>query len=197
MDYAFLVGVLNRAAHREKKLQPLADRDPIAVAVLRDGCTLDVLHNEVRPAFCRRACVEDARDIWMVHHGQSLTLIGEAGEYLPGVHAEFDYFESHVPANGFALLGQVHRAHAAFPQRSEDVISDKVLISGYRGSRVDALSSRCVRTKRTIESALDQALRAQSRGIAGTQLLSALMAACHMNYRVAAYFKPFASRPCN
>jgi len=30
-----------------------------------------------------------------VHHRQRLTLVGEAGEYLAGVHAEFYYFEGY------------------------------------------------------------------------------------------------------
>jgi hypothetical protein len=113
MDHAFLVRVLNGAAHREKQFQALADRQPMAVAVLRYGCAFDVLHHEVRPALGRGAGVEDPCDIRVVHHRQRLTLIGEAGQYLAGVHAELYYFEGYRAANGLALLGQIHCAHAA------------------------------------------------------------------------------------
>jgi hypothetical protein len=112
VNHAFLVCVLNRATHRQKKFQSLADSDPIAVAVLRYGYAFYVLHYEVRPALRRGARVEDPCDIRVVHHRQRLTLIGEAGEHLAGVHAEFYNFEGHSAANGFALLSQVHCAHA-------------------------------------------------------------------------------------
>ncbi len=127
MDYAFLVGVLNRAAHREKKFQPLANRDPIAIAVLREWHAFDVLHHEERPALGRGARIEDPCDVRVVHHRQRLTLVGEAGQHLAGVHSEFHYFERHAPANGFALFGQVHGAHTAFAQKSNDLIADKVI----------------------------------------------------------------------
>ena len=91
MDHAFLVRVLNRAAHREKKFQSLADCHPMAVAVLRYGYAFDVLHYEVRPALGRGPCIEDPCDIRVVHHRQRLTLVGEAGEYLACVHPEFHY----------------------------------------------------------------------------------------------------------
>jgi hypothetical protein len=79
--------------------------------VLRDWRTLDVLHDEVRPALGRGGGVEDPRNIRVVHDRQRLALVGEAREYLSSVHAEFHDFESHVTPKGFALLGQVHGAH--------------------------------------------------------------------------------------
>src|SRR6202035_1810803 len=119
---------------------PLADCHPLVIAVLRDGYALDVLHHEVRPASCRGASVEDARDIGMVHHGQRLTLVGEASEYLARVHAEFYNFERDTAANGLALLGQVHSAHAPFAQRSKDLIAPEVVIPDWRYGGVHRLN---------------------------------------------------------
>jgi hypothetical protein len=62
----------------------------------------------------RGPCIEDPRDIGVVHHRQRLTLVGEASQYLVRVHPEFYYFEGYRAANWFALLGQVHRTHAPF-----------------------------------------------------------------------------------
>ncbi len=132
MDHAFLVRVLNGTAHCEEQFQPLSDCHLLAIAVLRDGCALDVLHDEVRPALGRRACVEDPCDIRVVHHRQRLALVGEASEYLAGIHPEFHYFKGHTPANGFALLGQVHGAHTPFAKRSNDLISAEVVLTGCR-----------------------------------------------------------------
>ena len=78
------------------------------------GTPLDVFHYEVRPTLRRRTCLEDARDIRVVHHRQSLALVSKTGEYLVRVHPEFDDFERDAAANGFALLGQVHGAHTPF-----------------------------------------------------------------------------------
>jgi hypothetical protein len=47
---------------------------------------------------------------------------------------------------------------------------------------------------RTVESALYQALRAQARGIAGTQFLSALWAVWHFSRIRNSYFKALPSR---
>ena len=55
------------------------------------------------------------------------------------------------------------------------MISAEVVITGFR-SCVDGLSPLFGRANRTLKGAQDQTLRAQSGGIIGTQLLSALRA---------------------
>ena len=79
-----------------------------------DGCALDVLHHEVRAPLGGRAGVEDLGDVRMVHHRQRLALVVEAGEHLGGIHAELHNLESHAPANGFTLFGQINGAHPPF-----------------------------------------------------------------------------------
>jgi hypothetical protein len=179
MDHTLLMRMLNRMAHGEKQFQTFPDRHPLAIAVLRDGHALDVLHHEVRPALGSGACVDDSRDIRVVHDRQRLALDSEAGEDLAGVHPEFDRFKRYQAANGFALLSQVYGAHAPFAERSKDVITAEVVITSCCGPRIDGLSSEFVRANRTLEGALDQALRAESRGIAGTQPRSAFRAIWH------------------
>jgi len=49
----------------------------------------------------------------VVHHCKRLALIGEAGEYLAGVHSQLHYLQGYMPSNGFALFSQVHSAHTA------------------------------------------------------------------------------------
>jgi len=60
------------------------------------------------------------------------------------------------------------------------MISDKIIVSSYRGSCMDGLSLGCIHTQRTIESALDQTLRAQSHGIAGIKFRVALGTVRHL-----------------
>ena len=114
VDHTLLVRMLDRTADREEQRQPLPGGHPLAIAILGDGCALDVLHHEVRAPFGGRAGVEDLGDVRVVHHRQRLALVVEAGEHLAGVHAELHNFESHAPANGLALLGQVNGAHTPF-----------------------------------------------------------------------------------
>ena len=105
---------------------------------------------------------------------QFFPLIVKAGEHLGSVHSELHSFESHAPANGLELFGQINRAHTPFPQRSKDAISSEVVIIGrccIKGAR-----GGFVCAGRTLESAQDETLRAQSGGIAGTQFRSALRA---------------------
>ncbi len=68
------------------------------------------------------------------------------------------------PANGFALLGQEHSAHAAFAKRTNDPIPAEVVISGGRGRCIDRLSFGFFRSGRTIESTEDKTLRARPAG---------------------------------
>jgi hypothetical protein len=88
----------------------------------------------------------------MIHHGQRLALLGEAGEHLTGVHSEFYDFEGYLPTNGFALLGEVHRAHASFAQNSKDLIATEVVSTGCRCRCIEDWS---IGVNRTIESTLD------------------------------------------
>jgi hypothetical protein len=68
-------------------------------------------------------------------------------------------------------------------------------MSGARGGfsrRQECGAFGFIRANRTIESAPDQTLRAQSRGIVGTQFCSALRAIWHLGRIRNSYFMPFA-----
>jgi hypothetical protein len=59
------------------------------------------------------------------------------------------------------------------------VITAEIVITGCRSRSINGLSSGLARAKRTIESALDQTLRAKSRGIACFELGTALRTERH------------------
>ena len=105
-----------------------------------------------------RAGVEDPCDVRVVHHRQRLALVVEAGQHLGGIHTELHNLKSHTPANGLALLGQVHGAHAAFAKRTNDSITAEVVITGCRRCCIEGLSSGFFCSGRTIESAQDKTL---------------------------------------
>ena len=147
-------------------------------------------------ALCWSRQRQDLGDVGVVHHRQRLALVVKAGEYLVGVHPEFYNFEGYLPANGFALLGQVHGAHTAFTQRSNNLVAAEIAITG-SCCRTNRLCSGFAPTKRTIESALDQTLRAQSRRVIGTQFRSALRAIWHFEGIAITSLFFFRSRHCN
>jgi hypothetical protein len=71
------------------------------------------------------------------------------------------------------------------------VITAQVVFTNCRCRWIEGLSFEFYRASRTIESALDQTIRAQSRGIAGTQFLSALKAVWHLDQSRSTYSMPF------
>ena len=114
--------VLHRLADLDEQLEALADRQLVLVAVLGDRLALHQLHHEVRPPAPRRAGVEHARDVRMIHQRQRLALGLEAGDDLPRVHAELDDLERDAPPHRPRLLGHEHGAEAAFADLLEQAV---------------------------------------------------------------------------
>ena len=129
MDDALLVGVLNGRAHMEKQRQPTTSRELMPVAVIGDRYAGHVLHGKVRPAVARHPCVEDLRDVRMVHHRQRLALRFESGHHLTRVHPGLDDLEGNASV-GRLLLGQIHHAHSAFAEQAQDAIGTDCLWKG-------------------------------------------------------------------
>src|SRR5205814_8953994 len=178
VTHTFLVRMLDRTADGEEQRQPLLSGHPPAIAILSYWRAFDVLHHEVRTPLGRCTRVEDPRDVRVVHHGECLALVAKAGEHLAGVHTELHNFESHTPANGFKLLGEINGAHTALAQRLDDPVAAEVLIPCRGCSRTDG--AELVRAGGTRERALDQTHRAKPGGIARIQFRSALWADWHL-----------------
>ena len=193
MDHIFPVRMVDRTADREEQDEPVPGGHPFAIAILGDGRALDVLHDEVRSPCGRRAGVEDLGDVRVVHHRKGLALVGEAGEHPCGVHPELHDFERHAPANGFTLLGEINGAHPAFAQGLDDAIAAEVVTRGDAHGRTTRLSPELV-ANGTLECALDQTPRTESRGIGGIQFSSALRAIWHVGWMYDSNSMPFCSR---
>jgi hypothetical protein len=116
----------------------------------------------------------------VVHYRESLALVIETGQHLGRIHSEFHNLKSHTSVNRLELLGQVHGAHTPFAYRSKDPITAEVVVTGSR-CRSNGLSGGIFHADRTIEGAQDQTLRAQSGGIIGARLLSALRTVWHLD----------------
>ena len=107
---------------RHEQFEPLADGEPLAVAVIGDRDATDELHDEVGAARFGRPSVVDLGDVGMLHHRQRLPLGLEAGDHLLRIHAGLDDLESDLPAHGLRLLGQVDDAHAPLADHLQELV---------------------------------------------------------------------------
>ena len=166
MHDALLVGVLDRMAHEYEEFEAFFRIETLFVAVLDDGNALHELHYEVRAAGLGAPGIEHLGDIGVVHHRQRLTLGLEAGDDLPGIHAELDDLQRDAALHGLALLSHPHAAEAPLTNLLEQlVVPDHLtlLLAGQRGALVHACKCRvgvdgggqCCRIVHTCEHPLD------------------------------------------
>jgi hypothetical protein len=116
VDDSFLVRVLHRLADRDEQLEARPRGEFGGVAVVGDGHALDELHDEVGLALLGGAGVEDLGDAGVVHAGQSLALLLEAGDQSGGVEAQADHLEGDAALHGLVLVSDPDLAHAADAQ---------------------------------------------------------------------------------
>ena len=133
MDDALLMGVLDCVADLNEQVETLVDTQPLAIAMLGDRDSRNVLHDEVRPAIIAHPRVEDPGHARMVHHGQCLTLGLETGDDLLRIHAQLDDFEGDSALDGLGLLGEVDDAHPALADLLKDPV--RTDLPGQRGRR--------------------------------------------------------------
>ena len=122
VDHALLMRVLHAVAERDEQLQPLARRELLLIAVLRDRGPLDQLHREVRSSRVGRTGIEHLGDVRMIHQGQGLPFGLEPRHHFARVHAGLDDLQGHFAADGFSLRGHVHDAHAAFADLLQQLV---------------------------------------------------------------------------
>ena len=113
MDDPLLVGVLHGPADQDEQLQPLADRELLAVAVLGDRDAADQLHDEVGAA--RRRSSPASRTLAMLGWSISARACRSASNRattclvsIPGLMT----FRATLRRTGCGLLGHVDDAHA-------------------------------------------------------------------------------------
>ena len=122
MNDSLHVCVLNGVAHLDEQLEPLVRGKRFLIAIARDRQAPKELHHEVRPAVVRRAGVEDARDVRVMHHRQRLPLRIEACDDVPRIHAELDDLDRDRAFHRPKLFGFVHDTHPALAKRRDDPI---------------------------------------------------------------------------
>ena len=114
-----LVGMVHRVADRHEQLEPLAQAQPVAVAVVGDGHAAHQLHDEVRSAVVGGPRIEHAGDVRVLHECQRPPLALEAPDDLLAVHSRLDHLEGHLTPDRLGLRGAPHAAEAAVAQHLE------------------------------------------------------------------------------
>jgi hypothetical protein len=123
VDDPLLVRVLNGVADLHDKLQPLAGRELMLIAILRDPRSAYQLHDKVGPTQLGGACIENLRDVRMVHHRERLSFRFEAGDHAGGVHAGLDQLDGDVPSHRFRLLSQVDHTATTLPDFLPELVA--------------------------------------------------------------------------
>ena len=123
MNDALLMRVLNGLANLREELQAILGGEMVLVAILGDAHAAHEFHDEVGTPRLRRARVEHARDVRMLHHRQRLPLGLEAGDDRLRVHAELDDLERDAAAHRLLLLGHVHDAAAALADLLQQLVA--------------------------------------------------------------------------
>ncbi len=80
VDDSFLMGMLHRLANGHEQLQPSPNRQPFAVAVIRDRQAVHQFHHKERLAGVGGASVVNAGDVRVIHQGQRLAFGVEPGQ---------------------------------------------------------------------------------------------------------------------
>ncbi len=122
MDDPPLVRVLHRQADVDEQLHARAWFEALLIAIVGDGDALDQLHDEERPAAGRRATVQHAGDVRMVHERQRLPFRLEAGHDLACIHPRLDDFQRDLAANRLLLLGDKNQPHAPFTDLLHELV---------------------------------------------------------------------------
>ena len=114
-------------AHAYEELQTLLDAQSLAIAVLGNGDSGTMRHDEVRPARVAHSRVEYLGHVGVIHHGQGLAFGFEASEDLLRIHAELYHLQRDAPADRLGLLGQIHAGETVFTENVPDGVSPYLL----------------------------------------------------------------------
>ena len=106
-----------------EQLQPLAERQAVLVAVLRDRHAADQLHHEVRPARLASRPASSTRAMfgWSIS-ASACRSASKRAMTCAGVHARLDDLQRHLAADRLVLLGHEDHAHAPFADLLQQLV---------------------------------------------------------------------------
>ena len=90
MDNPLLVGMMDGGTNLLEEAQSILDAEPVAVTVLGDGRSLDILHGEIGSATVRRPGIVDLGDARVIQQCQGLPFGLETRNHPLRVHPGLD-----------------------------------------------------------------------------------------------------------
>src|SRR5215472_9472005 len=87
---------LHSRTHLQEQLQPLRNRQVIAIAIFINGLPLDELHHEIRSTIVGRTSIEQACDVRVIKAGQDLALVLESGDDERRILAYLHEFDGYL-----------------------------------------------------------------------------------------------------
>src|SRR5512139_1654197 len=94
----------------------------MAVAMLSNRDSLDMLHHEIGQTCFGSACVINNGDIWVVQQRKGLAFGLETGDYLPRIHARLDDFQRNHAFYRFILLSKVNNGKTALAKHTQELV---------------------------------------------------------------------------
>src|SRR6185436_12524022 len=98
MDDQMLVGVMQGRANLAEELEPGRSRKVMAIAILVDPNTINVLHDKKRNTVPRNSAPIEMRDIWIIQAREDLFFVAKSRDDVVGAHRGSDKFQCDVPA---------------------------------------------------------------------------------------------------
>ena len=148
--------VLHGVADEHEEVEPLAQGEVVLLAELGQAHAAHEFHHEVGPARVGGAGIKHLGDVRMVHEREGLALGLEAGDDLPGVHAELDDLEGDAATDGFLLFGHEDHATTAFADLLEELVTTDT-VAGLFGEGNNH-GRRSGRTGLRVEGSLEEIL---------------------------------------
>jgi hypothetical protein len=119
---SLVVRVLNGRAHAPEQVEPLADGQPVLVAVARNRYPVNQLECDERPPGVGGARVPHAGNVRVIHEGQRVALALEPNGTL-AVPPAPEQLERDPPPHRHHLFGQPHEARGPRPDRREKLVA--------------------------------------------------------------------------
>src|SRR5258708_40340282 len=93
------------------------------IAVFRNFFAPDELHDKIRWARFRCACIKYLGNVWMIHQCKRLSLSLKACNNAFCVHSQLDNFQGYSPPNRLLLLRHVNHTTSAFANLLQQLVA--------------------------------------------------------------------------
>src|ERR1017187_2297904 len=149
MHSQVVMEVLDRAAHAEEHFQPLVDRQPFLVRIIRDGLISYILQDQVAMSVTGQSTIEALCDIWMIEWPESVGFVRDAMSVQGTQNLNCQLLRDHsvTSARSVNLAHTTAADQFLQPQRSKYFANSPVL---HQWRLASTSASRCPRSAASV-----------------------------------------------